>query len=46
MRFDVELRTIDSFAFKDVRAIKIDVEGSELAVLAGAARRSGATARR
>jgi FkbM family methyltransferase len=35
MRFDVELRTIDSFAFKDVRAIKIDVEGSELAVLAG-----------
>jgi hypothetical protein len=36
MRFDVELRTIDSFAFKDVRAIKIDVEGSELAVLAGA----------
>ena len=36
MRFDVELRTIDSFAFRDVRAIKIDVEGSELAVLAGA----------
>jgi FkbM family methyltransferase len=35
MRFDVELRTIDSFGFKDVRAIKIDVEGSELAVLAG-----------
>jgi FkbM family methyltransferase len=35
LRFDVELRTIDSFAFKDVRAIKIDVEGSELAVLAG-----------
>jgi FkbM family methyltransferase len=35
MRFDVELRTIDSFAFQDVRAIKIDVEGSELAVLAG-----------
>jgi len=35
MRFDVELRTIDSFAFRDVRAIKIDVEGSELAVLAG-----------
>jgi FkbM family methyltransferase len=35
MRFNVELRTIDSFAFKDVRAIKIDVEGSELAVLAG-----------
>src|SRR5262245_15500277 len=35
MRFDVELRTIDSFAFEDVRAIKIDVEGSELAVLAG-----------
>ena len=33
MRFDVELRTIDSFAFEDVRAIKIDVEGSELAVL-------------
>ena len=38
LRFDVELRTIDSFAFKDVRAIKIDVEGSELAVLAGGAR--------
>jgi len=35
MRFDVELRTIDSFAFRDVRAIKIDVEGSELAVLTG-----------
>jgi FkbM family methyltransferase len=35
MRFDVELRTIDSFALRDVRAIKIDVEGSELAVLAG-----------
>lgn len=35
MRFDVELRTIDSFGFRDVRAIKVDVEGSELAVLAG-----------
>jgi len=36
MRFDVELRTLDSYAFQQVRAIKIDVEGSELNVLAGA----------
>jgi FkbM family methyltransferase len=36
MRFDVELRTIDSYGFQHVRAIKIDVEGSEPDVLAGA----------
>ena len=35
MRFDVELRSFDKFAFEDVRAVKIDVEGSEPAVLAG-----------
>ena len=35
MRFDVEVRTLDSYAFRDVRAIKVDVEGSELAVLEG-----------
>ena len=33
--FEVALRTLDSFAFEDVRAIKIDVEGSELEVLEG-----------
>ena len=31
----VELRTLDSFDFRDVRLIKIDVEGLELAVLRG-----------
>ena len=35
MRFDVEVRTLDSYAFRDVRAIKVDVEGSEMAVLEG-----------
>jgi len=35
MRFNVEVRTLDSYAFKDVRAIKVDVEGSELQVLQG-----------
>ncbi len=34
----IETRTLDSFGFKDVRLIKIDVEGHEAAVLAGAAR--------
>lgn len=33
---DVELRTIDSFRFDDVRFIKVDVEGSEREVLDGA----------
>ena len=36
VNFAVTLRTLDSFAFKDVRIIKIDVEGSEMDVLAGA----------
>jgi FkbM family methyltransferase len=31
----VELRTLDSFDFRDVRLIKVDVEGLELAVLKG-----------
>ena len=33
---ECELRTMDSFAIKDVDWIKIDVEGAELAVLEGA----------
>lgn len=33
----VELRTLDSFGFNDVSLLKIDVEGAEDAVLAGAA---------
>lgn len=36
-RFSVEVRTLDSFDTADVRFIKIDVEGTELDVLAGAA---------
>lgn len=36
MRFNVEMRTLDSYAFTDVRAIKVDVEGSEMEVLEGA----------
>lgn len=32
----VEIRTLDSFAFADVRFIKIDVEGHELGVIQGA----------
>jgi FkbM family methyltransferase len=36
--FTVETRTIDSFGFRDVSLMKIDVEGHELAVLEGAAR--------
>lgn len=35
-RFDVELRTLDSFGLEDVRIIKVDVEGSEEDVLEGA----------
>lgn len=34
--YDVELRTLDSYGFDDVAFIKIDVEGHEEAVLAGA----------
>ena len=36
MRFEVEVRTLDSFAFRDVCVIKVDVEGSEMEVLEGA----------
>jgi FkbM family methyltransferase len=36
MRFKVAVRTLDSYAFRDVRIIKVDVEGSEMAVLQGA----------
>ena len=36
MRFDVEVRTLDSYGFSDVRVIKVDVEGSEMDVLEGA----------
>jgi FkbM family methyltransferase len=35
-RVEVEVRTLDGFAFEDVGFLKIDVEGHELAVLAGA----------
>jgi FkbM family methyltransferase len=35
--YDVEVRTLDSFALTDVRFIKVDVEGSEREVLDGAA---------
>ena len=35
MRFEVEVRTLDSYAFRDVRVIKVDVEGSEMDVLEG-----------
>jgi hypothetical protein len=35
-RVDVEVRTLDSFAFRDISFIKIDVEGHESAVLRGA----------
>lgn len=34
--FQVPVRTLDSFAFTDVSVVKIDVEGHERAVLAGA----------
>jgi FkbM family methyltransferase len=36
MRYEVEVRTLDSFDFEDVAVIKIDVEGRELDVLRGA----------
>src|SRR5262245_35230822 len=36
MRFEVEVRTLDSYGFTNVRAIKVDVEGSEMDVLQGA----------
>ena len=35
LRFDVAVRTLDSYKFQDVRVIKIDVEGSEMDVLEG-----------
>jgi FkbM family methyltransferase len=35
IRFKVEVRTLDSYAFRDVRVVKVDVEGSETEVLAG-----------
>lgn len=35
-RYEVELHTLDSYSFDDVALIKIDVEGHEEAVLAGA----------
>lgn len=35
MRFDVQVRTLDSYAFRDVHAVKVDVEGSEMQVLDG-----------
>jgi hypothetical protein len=35
MRFEVEVRTLDSYAFRNVRVIKVDVEGSEMEVLEG-----------
>lgn len=34
-RFQVEVRTLDSYGFSDVRVVKVDVEGSELEVLEG-----------
>lgn len=36
-KYAIELRTLDSFEFEDVRFIKIDVEGHELEVLQGGA---------
>jgi FkbM family methyltransferase len=36
LRFDVAVRTLDSYAFEEVRVLKIDVEGSEMEVLEGA----------
>jgi FkbM family methyltransferase len=35
VRFPVEVRTLDSYRFEDVRVVKVDVEGSELAVVEG-----------
>jgi FkbM family methyltransferase len=34
--FEVDVRTLDSYGFTDVRVIKVDVEGSEMDVLEGA----------
>ena len=34
-RFTVDVRTLDSYGFSNVTVIKVDVEGSELAVLEG-----------
>jgi FkbM family methyltransferase len=34
-RFQVEVRTLDSYDLQDVRAVKVDVEGSEMEVLEG-----------
>lgn len=36
MRFEVDVRTLDSYGFTHVRVIKVDVEGSEMDVLEGA----------
>lgn len=36
VRLTVEVRTLDSYRFHDVHAIKVDVEGSEMEVLEGA----------
>jgi FkbM family methyltransferase len=35
IRFMVEVRTLDSYGFEDVRVAKVDVEGGELEVLEG-----------
>ena len=35
LRFNVAVRTLDSYAFEEVRVIKVDVEGSEMEVLEG-----------
>ena len=35
-RLDVQVKTLDSFAFSNVAVIKVDVEGHELSVLRGA----------
>ena len=35
MRFDVEMRTLDSYGFTDVRILKIDTEGTEMEVIEG-----------
>lgn len=35
IRFNVEMRTLDSYGFKDVRAVKIDTEGNEMEVIEG-----------
>jgi len=35
IRFNVKMRTLDSYGFEDVRAVKIDTEGSEMDVIEG-----------